>query len=520
MISDTRSPEAGPSAGAGTRSINRWSALVAAARSDRRVRILSAVLLAAAWGIAAGVQAPRGPLTTSAALCSLAVSVAVGAGAGLLMGSRRAILLAPVAFAVGLEFARLGADGPMVDAPHLSTYGLIAMATGRGFHALLTLVPMAFGAAVGAGVARSRAGERVAGAWHLMRRAGTGVVGLALLGLAVALARPATTAPIVDWNGNAIPGSVAQVTTVELGGRDLSVLIRGTSTDNPVLLFLAGGPGGSEFGAMRRHLQALEQHFTVVTWDQRGAGTSYRELDPADSVTLAGYVADTIELTEHLRDRFDTDQIYLVGQSWGTTLGVLAVQQRPDLYRAYVGTGQMVSQRATDQIFYEDTLAWARRTGDDGLLARLESAGPPPYAAVFPYESALSHEQDMYPYDHNANSEGVGQMSENLLVPEYSLIDQVHVLGAFMDTFTAVYPQLQDIDFRMSATDFEVPMFFVQGAHEAPGRAEPFNDWYPMVSAPQKDLVVLDTSGHRPLWEQPDEFVDYMVDTVLARTLQ
>ena len=111
-------------------------------------------------------------------------------------------------------------------------------------------------------------------------------------------------------------------------------------------------------------------------------------------------------------------------------------------------------------------------------------------------------------------------MSENLLVPEYSLIDQVHVLGAFMDTFTAVYPQLQDIDFRMSATDFEVPMFFVQGAHEAPGRAEPFNDWYPMVSAPQKDLVVLDTSGHRPLWEQPDEFVDYMVDTVLARTLQ
>ena len=82
---------------------------------------------------------------------------------------------------------------------------------------------------------------------------------------------------------------------------------------------------------MRRHLQAVVQHFTVVTWDLRGAGTSYRELDPADSVTLAGYVADTIELTEHLRDRFDTDQIYLVGQSWGTTLGVLAVQQRPDL---------------------------------------------------------------------------------------------------------------------------------------------------------------------------------------------
>ena len=79
----------------------------------------------------------------------------------------------------------------------------------------------------------------------------------------------------------------------------------------------------------------------------------------------------------------------------------------------------------------------------------------------------------------------------------------------------SLYPQLQDIDFRETATEFEVPMFFVQGAHEAGGRAELFDDWYPMIDAPIKDVEVLDTSGHRPLWEQPDEFVDYMVDTVL-----
>ena len=93
---------------------------------------------------------------------------------------------------------------------------------------------------------------------------------------------------------------------------------------------------------------------------------------------------------------------------------------------------------------------------------------------MFPYETALSHETDVYPYDHRGNSEGAGQMSENLLVEEYGLLDSVHVLGAFMDTFAALYPQLQDIDFRSSATRFEVPMYFVQGAHEAGGRAEPF----------------------------------------------
>lgn len=490
-------------------------------RTNRRVRILATLLLATAWAVAAGWATPRGPLTSGAALASMAISLLVGVGAGLLLRSRWAIVLAPAAFAVAFEVTRLGTDGPMVDAPHLSAYGLIAFVTGRGFHGLLTLLPMMLAAAVGAGIARSRAGERPTDARRtirLTRRAGTAIAGLALLVLAAGLARPATTAPIVDANGDTIPGSVAELTTVELGGRDLGVLIRGTSRTNPVLLFLAGGPGGSELGAMRRHLPALEQHFTVVTWDQRGAGTSYPQLDPTHSATLASYISDTIELTEHLRDRFDTDQVYLVGQSWGTTLGVLAVQQRPDLYRAFVGTGQMVSQRATDQIFYDDTLAWAKRTGNDGLVAQLEAAGPPPYQTMFPYEAALSHEQDVYPYDHRANSEGVGQMSENLLVPEYSLIDQVHILGAFMDTFAAVYPQLQTIDFRNSATDFDVPMFFVQGAHEAPGRAQLFDQWYPMITAPHKDLTELATSGHRPLWEQPDEFVDYLVDTVLEQT--
>jgi len=267
---------------------------------------------------------------------------------------------------------------------------------------------------------------------------------------------------------------------------------------------------------MRNHLPELEEHFTVATWDQRGTGKSYDELDPAGSLTLDGAVNDAVEVTNQLRDRFGQDRIYLLGQSWGSTLGVLAVQQRPDLYAAFIGTGQMVSQLATDTIFYNDTLDWARTTGDTRLVAELTAIGPPPYQRMLDYETALSSEQQVYPYDHSANSEGEGQFSENFIVPEYTVVDQVHLLGAFMDTFSVLYPQLQDIDFRQTATDFEIPMFFVQGAHEADGRADVFTDWYPMVNAPAKDLTVLDTSGHRPLWEQPGEFVEYMVTTVLA----
>ena len=488
---------------------------------DRRVGFGVAAAVAGLWGLIAAWWTPRGPLTSGEAIWSIVISFVVGGVAGLAVRSRWAMAVAPVVFSIVFELIRLGTDGPMVDGIHFGFIGMIAFATGRGFHALLSLVPMLLGAALGAGAARaidpdaSTTSRRLA---RIGRRTIAVLTTVGLVALTAALARPSQTNPIVDADGNRVPGSIAELTSVNVNGHDLGLMIRGHNVDNPVLLFLAGGPGGTEFGAMRRHLPELEEYFTVATWDQRGAGTSYPELDPTSTITLDGYVDDTFVVTDYLRERFDQDQIYLVGNSWGTTLGVLAAQQQPELYRAFIGTGQMVSQRETDKIFYNDTLEWARTTGRDGLVDELESNGPPPYDDITLYEISLANEQDVYAYDHSPNSEGEAQMSENLIVEEYTLIDQVHALGAFLDTTAALYPQLQDIDFRDTATEFEIPMFFVQGAHEAGGRAELFEDWYPMIDAPIKDLEVLDTSGHRPLWEQPDAFVDFMVDTVLDQT--
>ncbi len=249
-------------------------------------------------------------------------------------------------------------------------------------------------------------------------------------------------------------------------------MIRGTSTHNPVLLFLAGGPGGTELGAMRRHGQALEQDFVVVTWDQRGTGKSYDSLDPTSTLTLQQAVDDTIEVTNYLRDRFGQDKIYLLGQSYGTILGVLAAQQHPELYRAYIGVGQMVDPRETDGVFYQDSLAWARRTGNTTLVDQLTASGPPPYTDMLDYEPSLTNAQ-VYPYDHSRNSEGAGGFSENLCVNEYTLLEQAHAFAGFFDVFTVLYPQLQDIDFRTDATQLAVPVYLIEGRYEAPGRLGP-----------------------------------------------
>jgi proline iminopeptidase len=503
----------------------RLRSVVEPAWREPRFALAVGVGVAALWGLIAGWWTPRGPLTSGEALWSIAISLIVGAVAGMVLRSRWAMLSTPVLFAAVFELVRLEVDGPTVDGIHLSEYGIFALVVGRGFHALLSLVPMVLGAAIGAGIARhlrsvddDPAAPRRRPVGRYLRRSVAVLTALGLVVLAMGLARPARTDAITGPDGDVLEGSIAEFRRIDVNGHDLNVMIRGHSVDNPVLLFLAGGPGGSELGAMRRHLPELEEHFTVATWDQRGTGRSYTELDPTSTITLDGIVDDTLVVTDHLRDEFGQDEIYLAGQSWGTTLGVLAVQAAPEKYLAFVGAGQMVSQLATDRIYYDDTLAWARANDDSDLISELESNGPPPYGDMLDYETALSYEHEVYPYDHTGNSEGEGGFSENFLVEEYALIDQIHLLGAFMDTFSVVYPQLQDIDFRRTATDFAVPMYFVQGAHEAGGRAEVFDDWYPMIDAPDKDLVVFDTSGHRPLFEQPDEFVDYMVDTVLART--
>ena len=282
-------------------------------------------------------------------------------------------LLAPVVFAVAFEIVRLPVEGPTVDAPHLSTYGVFAFVVGRGFHALLSLLPMAVGAAWGAFAAARRDGHLRAGRGRRVLRwtAVTASV-VVVAGLALLVARPASTAPITGANGEPVPGSIAELTSINVNGRELGLMIRGHDTGNPVLLFLAGGPGGSELGAMRNHLPAFEKDFTVATLDQRGTGTSYPALDPIGTYTLESAVEDTIATTNYLRERFGVERVVLVGQSWGTILGVLAVHREPALYSAFVGVGQMVSPVETDRVFYTDTLAWAREPGQTGLAAELE----------------------------------------------------------------------------------------------------------------------------------------------------
>lgn len=492
---------------------------------DRRVGVALAVGLAALAGVLVSVTLPRGPTTQPQAVLVLVGGALVGMFAGLTMRSRWAMLLAPLVHIVALELARPPLLGPTVGAIRLNeTYGVLAFVLGRGLYGLVAIIPMILGAYLGAVLAHA-----LNGSWRTSRGAFVrwtpAVLATLLLGaLAVWIALPARTPPILGADGTPVPGSIAELTTVRLGGHDQTIMIRGYSPDKPVLLYLNGGPGQSGLPFTRVVLADLSRDFVIVDWDQRGAGKSYAALDPTATLTLDQAINDTIKLTNYLRQRFDEPKIYVVGESWGSILGVLAVQRQPELFYALIGSGQMVSVRETDRRFYQDVLDRAARDGNAELAAQMRAYGQPPYADI-PYANFVAAGQydALYqPYTPSqayrdlGNGSGIGPYG--VLASEYNLIEKVNVLRGLFDMFTVMYPQLQGLDFRRDVPRLAVPVYILDGTAELAARRDLAHEWFNTLEAPTKRMFTLDNAAHSVAFEQFEAFGEIMRETVLPET--
>jgi len=468
---------------------------------------------------------PFGPITTTQVWIVIASSLAIGLVAGLLTRSPWAMLLAPLTYIMIFELVRPDGMVPTAGEIRLDTsYGLLALIMGRGFHGLVGLLPMILGAGLGVLLARYNSGEMGGPGRTFLQAAPLVILAAVVMVLVVLNAIPARTLPILDADGQPVPGSIAELTTLSLGGQEQTIMIRARSADLPVLLYLSGGPGQSDLPYTRVLFEDLTEDFVVVGWDQRGTGKSYPALSPIQTLTLDQAVADTIELTDYLRQRFGEEKIYLMGESWGTTLGVLAVQQRPDLYHAWIGSGQMVSQRETDRQLYRDVLELAARTGNTALAEQMAAFGEPPYTDT-PYPNAVVmgyYEQLGQPYrppqDYIDRGTAANVGPWGVFGSEYKLVEKVNVLRGLIDTFTVMYPQLQGIDFRQDVPQLELPVYILDGAAELTARRDLALDWYDQLEAPIKRIYSFDNAGHSVAFEQYSALHKILNETILPET--
>ena len=199
------------------------------------------------------------------------------------------------------------------------------------------------------------------------------VCGLVLAAVLLA-SSPGRPEPFQDEKGRLLAGSISEKLHVSINGVDQGMFIKSKDVMHPVLLFLHGGPGMPEYFLTQSYPTGLEEDFTVVWWDQRGAGLSYNAGIPPETMTVEQLVADTLAVTNYLRNRFGQDKIYLMGHSGGSFIGILAAARAPGLYHAYIGVGQMTYQLESERLAYEYALAQFREHGNMRMVQKLERA--------------------------------------------------------------------------------------------------------------------------------------------------
>lgn len=331
----------------------------------------------------------------------------------------------------------------------------------------------------------------------------TGMFGLSLFSQVTA-----HTPAILDKEGQIKSESISELRQIELNGRKEWISIRGEDAQNPVLLFLAGGPGGSQMAAVGHDLAALEKDFVVVNWDQPGSGKSYNAIKKSQ-LTIDTYIEDGYALTEYLCQRFNQEKIYLLGESWGSALGIFLAGQYPNRYHAVIGTGQMIDFLETEIIDYNLALEIAREKKDTAKVDKLLANGSPPYygkdvtmksAAYLTYLTSYMGEN---PEIHN---NGYNTLRD-IFSPEYSIIDKINFFRGIVTTFNHVYPQLYDTDLRKSYQKLDVPVYFFLGRHDLNAPTTLVEEYLAVLDAPVKKIVWFEHSGHSPWINESDSFV-------------
>jgi pimeloyl-ACP methyl ester carboxylesterase len=323
------------------------------------------------------------------------------------------------------------------------------------------------------------------------------------------------TRPIVDASGVPLAGSVAKLERIDLGGVPQWILIRGNNADNPLLLKLHGGPGQAEMATVELN-RLLERDFLVVEWDQRGAGKSAASIEPAAAMSLNQIVADTVELTELLLKRFDRKSLILVGHSWGSVVGLKAVHRRPDLYQAFVSTGQIANYAEGLRIGYDFLVLEAGRRNNAAALRDLQHIGRPPYAGIDSTAKRETHGRWLMDFGalwHSAEKfDRIGWMISSV---EYSWPEKLRFTRAAEKAFNMLLPDLLSIDLMASVPTVEVPVYFAVGRHDYMAPTEVSKAYFSRLLAPQKEWIWFENSAHFPQWEEAEKFHELLAKTVL-----
>jgi pimeloyl-ACP methyl ester carboxylesterase len=338
------------------------------------------------------------------------------------------------------------------------------------------------------------------------------IIGVLLIGLVVlAVNSPGKLEPLKDIEGNEIANSFAEKLFVEIGGIQQGFFLRSENPENPVLLFLHGGPGSPELAMVYRYetSERLEKYFTVCYWDQRGAGMSFNNSIDISTMTLEQMIEDTRQITEYLKRRFNQEKIYLAGHSWGSFLGIKTIEKHPENYLAYIGIGQVTNQVESEKLAYDYMLQYAIEINDKSAVKNLKKFNK--NASDFPTFEYISTVRSPL-----INKYGIGIMRNNfsmaglikdiLFFKGYTLSEKINLTRGMSFSQTHLWDYIDQDNLFESSISFQAPVYITHGKYDYVVSYTLAREYFEKIEAPEKSFFTFEKSAHSPNGEEPEKF--------------
>ena len=339
---------------------------------------------------------------------------------------------------------------------------------------------------------------------------------LILVGVLLACS-PGKPEPFLDENGRPLAGSISEKVFVNINGVQQGMFIKSKDITNPVLLYLHGGM--PDYFLTQKYPTGLEDDFTVVWWEQRGSGLSYSPDLPTETITSEQLISDTLEITNYLRNRFGKEKIFLMGHSGGTFIGIQAAAQAPELYFAYIGAAQMSDQLESERLAYEYMLAQFKDNGNTKMVQKLEAApitletGIPD--AYYALRDGAMHSLGIGT-THDMKSVISGIFLPSLTFREYTVREKFNLWrGKSQSGVSSMWDEIITTDLSKQVTKLEIPVYILAGRYDYTVNYDLQKNYFDKINAPKKGFYTFENSAHSPLFEEPESFIEIMINDVL-----
>jgi pimeloyl-ACP methyl ester carboxylesterase len=315
---------------------------------------------------------------------------------------------------------------------------------------------------------------------------------------------------------------IDQLEMVDIGGIQQALYFRGQNTDNPVILFLHGGPATANIPFIHRFQYAWEEDFTVVNWDQRNTGKTFDANDPesvAKTLTVERALADAHEVTQYIKQKLGKDKVIVLGQSWGSILGTMLIQAYPEDYCMYIGVGQVINSKDNASVGYEKVLEVARAAGNQKDVDALMALAPYPPKDFD--ENTLKKIEVVNKYQ--VKYRLAFGMSLDTLMPV--LTTPYYTIGEILSTIKGVVeaPEYQgdiyrfvweEFDIRNYGCDYQIPVYYMHGENDWQTPYLLANAFFDDISAPDKRFFAIPNAGHEANIDNKDEFTRVLLEEI------